>query len=53
MGFNQDLHLKGNNFSDATTAFSVAVLIAEIPNGTLPNSAPSYPYLTSNLTTGK
>ncbi|PVH89934.1 MFS general substrate transporter [Cadophora sp. DSE1049] len=33
MGFNQDLHLKGNNFSDAVTAFSVALVIAEIPNG--------------------
>lgn len=35
MGFNKDLKLKGNNFSDASTAFSVAFLIAEIPNGIL------------------
>jgi hypothetical protein len=33
MGLNKDLHLKGNNFSDAATAFYIAFLITEIPNG--------------------
>lgn len=33
MGLNKDLKLKGNNFSNAATAFFIAYLIAEIPNG--------------------
>ncbi|KAH6723929.1 putative MFS transporter [Leptodontidium sp. MPI-SDFR-AT-0119] len=49
MGFNQDLHLKGNNFSDATTAFSVAVLIAEIPNGYFLQKLPAGKWLGSNV----
>ncbi|KAH7342983.1 putative MFS transporter [Rhexocercosporidium sp. MPI-PUGE-AT-0058] len=49
MGFNQDLHLKGNNFSDATTAFSVAVLIAEIPNGYFLQKIPAGKWLGINV----
>lgn len=33
MGLNKDLKLKGNDFSNAATAFFIAYLIAEIPNG--------------------
>ncbi|KAI9857528.1 MAG: hypothetical protein M1824_004788 [Vezdaea acicularis] len=33
MGLNKDLKLKGNNFTNAATAFFIAYLIAEIPNG--------------------
>ena len=33
MGLNHDLGLKGNDFSNAATAFFIAFLIAELPNG--------------------
>jgi len=33
MGLQKDLALKGNNFSNAATAFFIAYLIAEVPNG--------------------
>lgn len=33
MGLEKDLGLKGNDFSNTATAFFVAFLIAEIPNG--------------------
>lgn len=33
MGLNKDLKLKGNNLTNAATAFFVAYLIAEVPNG--------------------
>lgn len=33
MGINADLHLTGNDFSNASTAFFIAYLIAEVPNG--------------------
>lgn len=33
MGMNKQLGLIGNNFSNAASAFFVAYLIAEIPNG--------------------
>lgn len=33
MGLNKDLKLKGNNFSNAATAFFIAYLIAEVPTG--------------------
>ena len=36
MGLPKDLGLKGNNFSNAATAFFIAYLIAEVPNGKLP-----------------
>lgn len=35
MGLTKDLHLEGNNFSNASTAFFIAYLIAEVPNGKL------------------
>ena len=34
MGLNKDLKLKGNNFTNAATAFFIAYLVAEVPNGT-------------------
>ena len=33
MGLPTDLALKGNNFTNAATAFFIAYLIAEVPNG--------------------
>ena len=33
MGLPKDLKLKGNNFTNAATAFFIAYLIAEVPNG--------------------
>lgn len=33
MGMPKQLKLVGNNFSNAATAFFIAYLIAEIPNG--------------------
>ncbi|KAI9843365.1 MAG: hypothetical protein M1838_002654 [Thelocarpon superellum] len=33
MGLNKDLKLKGNDFSNAATAFFIAYLVAEVPNG--------------------
>ncbi|KAI9788512.1 MAG: hypothetical protein M1816_006852 [Peltula sp. TS41687] len=33
MGLPRDLHLKGNDFTNAATSFFIAYLIAEIPNG--------------------
>lgn len=38
MGLNKDLKLKGNDFSNAGSAFFIAYLIAEIPNGKLVRS---------------
>ena len=36
MGLNKDLKLKGNDFTNAATAFFIAYLIAEVPNGKRP-----------------
>jgi hypothetical protein len=33
MGLTPDLKLAGNDFSNASTAFFIAYLIAEVPNG--------------------
>lgn len=33
MGITPDLHLTGNDFSNASTALFIAYLVAEIPNG--------------------
>lgn len=33
MGINKDLKLKGNDFTNAATAFFIAYLVAEAPNG--------------------
>ena len=41
MGLNKDLKLKGNNFTNAATAFFIAYLIAEVPNGTFPHPVPA------------
>lgn len=35
MGLPKDLKLKGNDFSNAATAFFIAYLVAEVPNGEL------------------
>lgn len=35
MGMNEDLDLKGNDFSNAATAFFIAYLVAEVPTGML------------------
>lgn len=35
MGMSEDLGLKGNDFSNAATAFFIAYLVAEVPTGTL------------------
>jgi hypothetical protein len=32
MGLNTDLSLMGNDFSNASTAFFIAYLVAEVPN---------------------
>lgn len=36
MGLRQDLQLKGNDFTNIATAFFVAFIVAEMPNGKLP-----------------
>ena len=36
MGLNKDLKLKGNDFTNAATAFFIAYLISEVPNGKRP-----------------
>lgn len=33
MGLNKNLKLEGNDFTNAATAFFIAYLIAEVPNG--------------------
>jgi hypothetical protein len=35
MGLNQELKLKGSEFSNAATWFFIAYLIAEVPNGSI------------------
>jgi len=45
MGLNQQLHLKGNNYSNASTSFYVAVLIFALPNVWLLNKLPVSKYL--------
>lgn len=53
MGMPSDLKLQGNNISNAASAFFVAYLIAEIPNGACPLNAAGeteldYPNLSYN-----
>ena len=36
MGLNKDLKLKGNDFTNAATAFFIAYVVAEVPNGIRP-----------------
>lgn len=33
MGLDKDLRLKGDDFTNAATAFFIAYLVAEVPNG--------------------
>jgi hypothetical protein len=47
MGFIADLHLEGNDISNAASAFYLAVLVAVIPTGL---SHPSPPYTIAQLT---
>ncbi|KAI9824685.1 MAG: hypothetical protein M1826_007263 [Phylliscum demangeonii] len=49
MGLNKDLRLVGNNFTDAATAFFIAYLIAEIPNGILLQRVPAAKWLGANI----
>jgi hypothetical protein len=46
MGINADLKLLGNDFTNASTAFFIAYLIAEVPNGQSMHAIqlPSSPY---------
>lgn len=37
MGITKDLNLVGNNFSNVASAFFIAYLIAEVPNGRFPS----------------
>jgi len=59
MGIKKDLHLTGNDFSNASSFFFVAYLVAEIPNGIvhlyilLQDISNSSGYLLNVLPTGK
>lgn len=37
MGINKDLKLVGNNFTNVASAFFIAYLVAEVPNGPFPS----------------
>ncbi|GAB7347681.1 hypothetical protein MBLNU459_g5248t1 [Dothideomycetes sp. NU459] len=50
MGMNKDLHLKGNNFSNASSAFFIAYLIAELPTGAILNKVSAAKWLSVNVT---
>ena len=45
MGLSKDLRLVGNDFSNASTFFFIAYLIAEIPNGLILNKVPAGKWL--------
>ena len=49
MGLNQNLKLKGNDFTNAATAFFIAYLIAEIPNGYFLQILPPAKWLSLNV----
>ncbi len=49
MGINKDLKLVGNNFTNAATAFFIAYLIAEIPNGIVLQKMPVAKWLGTNV----
>ncbi|TKA72539.1 hypothetical protein B0A49_04233 [Cryomyces minteri] len=49
MGLNKDLNLKGNDFSNAATAFFIAYLIAEIPNAIVLQKVPVAKWLGANV----
>ncbi|KAA8645672.1 putative MFS transporter [Aspergillus tanneri] len=49
MGMKQDLGLKGNNFSNAASAFFIAYLIAEVPNVYMLQKVPPAKWLGINV----
>ncbi|KAH0565381.1 hypothetical protein GP486_001230 [Trichoglossum hirsutum] len=49
MGINKDLNLKGNDFTNAATAFFIAYLIAEAPNGLALQKFPAAKWLSFNV----
>ncbi|KAI9882089.1 MAG: hypothetical protein M1823_006165 [Watsoniomyces obsoletus] len=49
MGIGRDLKLRGNNFTNAATAFFIAYLIAEIPNGIILQKVPVAKWLGANV----
>ena len=49
MGLPKELKLQGNDFSNAATAFFIAYLIAEIPNGLILNKVPAGKWLGGNV----
>jgi sugar phosphate permease len=49
MGLNPDLNLRGNDFSNAATAFFIAYLVAEVPTGYILNKVPASKYLGINV----
>ena len=49
MGLPAQLKLQGNDFSNAATAFFIAYLIAEIPNGLILNKVPAGKWLGANV----
>ena len=44
MGLNRDLKLRGDDFTNAATAFFIAYLVAEVPNGNSPMSLYPLPF---------
>lgn len=49
MGLNRDLKLEKNDFSNAATAFFIAYLVAEFPNGYILNKVPAGKWLGVNV----
>ncbi|KAI9776700.1 MAG: hypothetical protein M1839_009427 [Geoglossum umbratile] len=49
MGIGKDLKLKGNDFTNAATAFFIAYLIAEVPNGVVLQKFPAAKWLGFNV----
>ena len=49
MGLVKDLELKGNDFSNAATAFFIAYLVAEVPTGYVLNKVPVGKWLGGNV----
>ncbi|KAI9681266.1 MAG: hypothetical protein M1817_002548 [Caeruleum heppii] len=49
MGINKDLNLVGNNFTNASTAFFIAFLVAELPNAFILQRVPAGKWLGANV----
>lgn len=49
MGLSKDLNLQGNDFSNAASAFFIAYLIAEVPNGYFLQKVPVAKWLGANI----